>query len=120
MSILLKCEKCEKQMGSLEPFIIRDEKYLCKTCGTAPTDSADAVKEFYEKFDDSIVIYSTADSGVVGTISIDASGNVTVTSSTGVLTTNIAPYITFTSDNLGAINTNLYEYRSAKQVEKGY
>lgn len=46
MSIILNCDKCGKQMGSLEPHTIKDEKYLCKPCAdTPPKTIKDGVSE---------------------------------------------------------------------------
>lgn len=33
MAILLRCDKCNKEMRSLEKHIIKDDKYLCVKCG---------------------------------------------------------------------------------------
>jgi hypothetical protein len=32
MAIIIKCDQCNKQMGSLEPFAVKNDKYLCLKC----------------------------------------------------------------------------------------
>lgn len=55
MAIILKCDKCEKQMGSLEPHIIKDDKYLCRKCADEATSTSNEVGK--QSTDDSIVTF---------------------------------------------------------------
>jgi len=31
--LILICERCQRRMGSLEPFVVIDDAYLCRACG---------------------------------------------------------------------------------------
>ena len=48
MAILLFCEgTCKKQMGSLEPFIIHEDKYMCTKCAPIKVLTLKGMPEFW-------------------------------------------------------------------------
>ena len=50
MAIILTCGVCKKRMGSLEPYRIKNDKYLCLKCADA-NDQEEAIVLFYKNVD---------------------------------------------------------------------
>ena len=51
MALIINCDSCNKKMGSLERFIVKDDKYLCLKCGEEDTPKTEAAPETPDNID---------------------------------------------------------------------
>lgn len=88
MSLILTCEKCTKKMGSLEPYKVRDDKYLCVKCFDALEQEKKAIQNIYDGVPDDCIPWAF---GVLKAPDFPYDGILTGITGIVDLTSNIMP-----------------------------